>query len=318
MTYASKCVAIVGGTGFIGRNITALLRSKGIYNVRVGTRNPSRATTAIGDGVSSYMMDVEQPDTLHFAFHGASVVISLAGRLQASPSEFERLQWHGAGNVAAAARTAGAALVHVSAIGANAQSTIPYWRTKALGEQAVLDAHPDATIIRPSLLFGPGDEFFGRFNQLAKFLPFLPVFDGGTSKFQPVYVGDIAKFIELCASGDKQVSGAVRGKLVEAGGPEVFTYRELMQLVLEYSGRWRPIVSVPSAVGKAQAYFLERLPPNLFSLTRDQIEQLKYDNIVTANPQLQPQCIDFDDFLLRFAQQSKLTSVHEILPQYLK
>ncbi|EJD42989.1 NAD(P)-binding protein [Auricularia subglabra TFB-10046 SS5] len=309
----TRCVAIVGGTGFVGRNIVAHLRSKGPqYTLRIGTRHPSRTEP------EQVHADVTQPDTLARAFTGAQVVVSLAGYLQASDDAFDAVQRRGAGNVAAAARNAGASLVHVSAIGADAQSKVAYWRTKALGEQEVLAELPQATIVRPSLVFGPGDEFFGRFAKLAKVMPFLPVFDGGKSRFQPVYVGDIARLVELCARGSPEISTAVTGKIVEAGGPEVFTYRELMELVLKYSNRRRPILSLPSSIGKFQAYFLERLPPNLFSLTRDQVEQLRYDNVVTADPRLQPQCLDFDDFLMRFSGNPKLTSVHEILPQYLR
>ncbi|KZV88373.1 NAD(P)-binding protein [Exidia glandulosa HHB12029] len=313
-----RCIALVGGTGFLGRHIAAYLKTKGLYAIRVGTRSPTRARNVHGeDNVQVVQADVTQPDTLATAFSGADVVVSLAGYLQASEAQFDLVQRRGAGNVAAAARNAGASLVHVSAIGADPRSSLPYWRTKALGEQEVLKELPTATIIRPSLVFGPGDEFFGRFAKLARILPFMPVFDGGVSRFQPVYVGDIAKFVELCARGTPEVSSAVSGKVVEAGGPEIFTYRELMQLVLKYSHRRRPILSLPSAVGKFQAFFSEKLPPNLFSLTRDQIEQLKYDNIVAADPRLQPQTLDFDDFLLRFSDDPKLASVHEILPRYL-
>jgi len=146
-----------------GRNIASHLLRTNRYVVKLGSRNALRSPLAnvfsAGGNLGTVEVDVSKPDTLARAFEHADVVISLAGRLQASQHEFEELQWRGAGNVARAAREAGASLVHFSAIGADAQSSVPYWRTKALGETEVLREHPEATVIRPSLIFGPGNEF---------------------------------------------------------------------------------------------------------------------------------------------------------------
>lgn len=165
------------------------------------------------------------------------MVVSLVGIMHGTPAEFDRIQHKGAENVARAAKDAGAKLVHFSAIGADKLSTIPYFKTKGLGEEAVFRANPEATIIRPSLVFGPGDGFFAvrarifmlnwcdltgtqRFATLSKVLPFLPVFDGGKTKFQPVYVGDIARLVEIISRNDPKVRKAVDGHIIEAGGPE--------------------------------------------------------------------------------------------------
>lgn len=169
------------------------------------------------------------------AFDGATAVISLVGIMHGTPQDFERIQWRGAENVAVCAKEVGAKLIHFSAIGANAQSNIPYARTKALAERAVFDVMPEATVIRPSLVFGPEDDFFNvnlffnviryltyhqRFARLSRFLPFLPVFGGGRSRFQPVYVGDLARLVEVISRDEPNISQDVAGQIIEAGGPK--------------------------------------------------------------------------------------------------
>jgi len=158
--------------------------------------------------------------------------------------------------------------------------------------------------------------FFARFATLSKFLPFMPVFGGGTTRFQPVYAGDVARAVEIAArTFDKAAMDATSGKIIEAGGPDIFSYRDIMKLVLTYTKRTRPIVSIPFAVGSKQGLVLEQLPPNLFTLTRDQVEQLKIDNVVSPNP---PQDhVLLADLLRKFSGED-LTSVHNILPSYLQ
>jgi len=153
-----------------------------------------------------------------------------------------------------------------------------------------------------------------RFATLAKILPFLPVFGGGQSKFQPVYVGDVARAVEIASRNDKAVHQFVDGKIIEAGGPDIFTYREMMELVLKYSNRWRPILSLPFGVGLMQGFVLEKLPLNLFTVTRAQVEQLKSDNIVNISPPSGH--VSFVDLIDRFSS-SPLTSAHDVLPKYL-
>ncbi|ODN82142.1 hypothetical protein L202_02442 [Cryptococcus amylolentus CBS 6039] len=164
----------------------------------------------------------------------------------------------------------------------------------------------------------------GRFATLAKYLPFLPVFGGGAVRFQPVYVGDVARAIEICCRDDPEVTKQVGGRVIEAGGPEVFTYREIMELVLRFSGLQRPILSIPYALGALQGFFLEKLPENIFTLTRDQVTQLRDDNIVSPVPPMFSQ--SFEAVLKAFPSSAPssappgdagLRSVEEILPQYL-
>jgi NADH dehydrogenase len=181
----------------------------------------------------------------------------------------------GAGTVARAGAAAGArALVHVSAIGADAASPSAYGRAKAAGEAAVLAAFPAATLLRPSVVFGPEDRFFNRFGAMAQMLPVMPVIAGAT-RLQPVYVGDVAD-----AAMAALASPGAAGRTFELGGPAVFTFRELLAWILEATGRRRPLVEVPAALARLQARLLERLPGKL--LTRDQLLLLERDNVVSA------------------------------------
>ncbi|KAK7693221.1 hypothetical protein QCA50_002787 [Cerrena zonata] len=318
---------VVCGAGFLGSHIArAICSAKPLAEkarvVQLSARHPDRVYKTLSQTLSQDQktrlvqpvpVDITKPETLAPAFRDASVVVSLVGILHGTPEAFERIQWRGAQNVARAAHNAGAKLVHISAIGANPESELAYERTKGLGEQAVLEACPNATVIRPSIVFGPEDDFFNRFARLSKFLPFMPVFGGGNSLFQPVYVDDISEAVEIISRDDKEIRQLVDGKIIEAGGSDVITYRQVMEIVLKYSNRWRPIISVPFGVGKMQAFFLEKLPPNLFTLTRDQVEQLKRDNIVNTNPGSGH--LSFEEFLKKYAEHAP-TSAHDILPTY--
>ncbi|KJA25843.1 hypothetical protein HYPSUDRAFT_37330 [Hypholoma sublateritium FD-334 SS-4] len=308
-----------------GRHISkALATSTAASNrVQISSRNPRTVWEAMQSDptipkdrlLPPVSVDITNPSTLESAFKDARMVISLVGIMHGSPQDFERIQWKGAENVAIAARNAGAKLVHFSAIGADSTSSIPYVKTKGLAEQSVLQISPEATIIRPSLVFGPEDDFFNRFAKLARVMPFLPVFGGGQSRFQPVYVGDLARLIELISRDDTAVQKALSGKIIEAGGPQVFTYRELMQFILETTGRKRPILSLPFAIGVIQGTILEKFPVNLFTVTRAQVEQLKSDNIV--DPQLSDKQLSLQGVLSEFIDRP-LRKIHEIVPAYLK
>ncbi|EIW87054.1 NAD(P)-binding protein [Coniophora puteana RWD-64-598 SS2] len=319
---------VICGAGFVGSHIakvllsasTGLSRNK-TPHIQISSRAPDKVHSSLARNIEdSHRLlppckaDVTDPSSLAKAFEDADVVVSLVGTMSSKPDVAEKLQWHGAENVAKAAENANAKLIHFSAIGADETSKVAYSRTKALGEKAVLAASPTATIIRPSIVFGPGDAFFNRFAQMSRFLPFMPVFGGGKTRFQPVYVGDIGRAVELLSRNDPEVEKDVSGKIIEAGGPEVFTYEEIMRLVLHYTGRRRPILSLPFGVGKLQAAVLEKLPENLFTLTQDQVEQLKIDNIVNPNPLSEH--MSFEDILQKHAS-CPLTSVHSILPTYL-
>ena len=219
------------------------------YRVQISSRRPQRIYDSILQKSPELLeserllppvpADITRPDTLEEAFKDASVVISLVGLMYGSREDFDRIQHHGARNVARAAQGVGAKLVHFSAIGADPRSDIPYFETKGLGEKAVLKENPKSTIVRPSLVFGPGDGFFTvcdlapqpgfssnaysyqqKFATMTSFMPFLPVFDGGTTKFQPVHVGDLADLVEILSRNDPAVQGIADGRTIEAGGPD--------------------------------------------------------------------------------------------------
>lgn len=311
---------VVCGAGFLGSNIARHIAASSVTprKVQISSRNPSKVYENLRNNseidksslLAPVAVDITRKETLSTAFENASVVVALVGIMHGAPSDFERIQHKGAENVAIAARNAGAKLIHMSAIGADKNSSIPYAKTKGLGEEAVLHHNPEATIIRPSLVFGPGDGFFARFATLSSFLPFLPVFAGGQTKFQPVYVGDIARLVEIISRDDPKVRQAVEGKVVEAGGPEVFTYYDMMSLVLEFTGRYRPIISLPYSAGMLQGLVMEKLPENLLTLTRAQVEQLKSDNVITSpSPSFKEIVESYSD--------GPLSSVRDILPTYL-
>ncbi|KAE9400583.1 nucleoside-diphosphate-sugar epimerase [Gymnopus androsaceus JB14] len=336
---SSKVVICTGFLGLHCKHITIALTHASLrHQIQLSSRRPQRLYAALQNELSEdealkllppVPIDITSSSSLLPAFSGASLVVSLVGIMHGSEADFDRIQWKGAENVAKAAREAGARLVHVSAIGADQNSSIAYNRTKALGEEAVRNAFSGSTeknklvILRPSIVFGPEDDFFNRFSRLSKFLPFLPVFGGGKSRFQPVYVGDIARAIEIIARNDPAINAMVGGRTIECGGPDVFTYKEIMQLVLKYNHRTRPIISLPFWLGKMQGTVLERLPVNLFTVTRAQVEQLKSDNIVNPSPpqnEMGTEYFPFETLIEKYAipdKKTSLTSVHEILPRYL-
>jgi NADH dehydrogenase len=308
---------VLCGAGFLGGHIARVLATNPKNRILLASRNPkSNPSNSLSIPeeclLPSAAVDITNPSSLTPHFKSAHTVVSLVGVLYGSPKQFDDIQWKGAENVARAAKEAGARLVHVSAIGADKNSKIPYFRTKGLGEEAVFRECPSATVLRPSLVFGPGDGFFARFAKLAAFLPLLPVFGGGTSRFQPVFAGDIGRVVEICtrANDEKRIAELIEGKIIGAGGLEVFTYREMMQLVLQYSNRRRPIISLPFAVGYLQGLVMEWLPPNILTVTRAQVEQLKSDNILDTHDTV------FKDLLHMFAQQPP-TGAHKVLPTYL-
>ncbi|EAU92772.2 NADH dehydrogenase [Coprinopsis cinerea okayama7 len=320
MKMASKKIVLCGA-GFIGKHIAKCIASNPVVprRIQLSSRNPTALLETLQTEIPSEILsavpvDITKPGTLQPAFEDAHTVVSMVGLLHGSLSDFEKIQVKGAENAALAAKEAGARLIHFSAIGADATSDIAYAKTKALGERAVREACPDATIIRPSLVFGPEDDFFNRFAKLSAFLPFLPVFNDGTSKFQPVYAGDLGKGVELMTRGDPAIEREISGKILEAGGPTVHDFRQLMAFVLKYIPRTRPIISLPLSVGMVQAAVMEKLPVNLFTITRDQIKQLQLDNVVNPNPG--PDAVDFHDFLWKHLKQPP-TSLHTILPSYL-
>ncbi|KZT41406.1 NAD(P)-binding protein [Sistotremastrum suecicum HHB10207 ss-3] len=322
MAAAQKIV--ICGSGFLGSYVAKeLIKSRVAQESRrvvLTSRNTQKLDKLVQrlqpsggpTPLSSAQVDIQNTSQLGQVFKDASLVVSLVGILRGSKADFENLQWHGARNVAVAAQEAGAKLVHISAIGADPDSPLDYPRTKGLGERDILKAHPSATIIRPSLVFGPGDEFFARFAKMSQIMPFLPVFGLGGTRFQPVYAADVARIIEAIAGGDENLLNEVRGKVIEAGGPDVFTYKELMNIVLKYSNRWRPILPLPYTVGQVQGAIMEKLPPTIFSITRDQVSQLESDNIETKDPKY----LSLGNLLNKYGG-GPPKSVHDILPTYI-
>ena len=277
---ATRSVATVfGGSGFIGRYVVQRLAAAG-HVVRVAVRNPATALFLktmgpVGQVVPLFASLREQP-TVDRAVDGANLVVNLVGILtERRPGDFQRIQGDGAANVARACFAAGVErLAHVSAIGADAASPSAYARAKASGEAAVLAAMPGATILRPSLVFGQEDQFFNRFASMAQMLPFMPVISGAT-KFQPVYVADVADAVIAALTRDE-----ARGATYELGGPEVLTFRELLVWILAETRRNRRLVTIPPGLARLQAGVLERVPGKPF--TRDQLLLLSQDNV--ANP----------------------------------
>jgi uncharacterized protein YbjT (DUF2867 family) len=276
----NRLFTIFGGTGFIGRYVIERLADRGA-RILVISRSPDthgRHLQPLGtvDQIVVQSADLSSETALRHAVAGAAGVVNLIGILY----ETRRQQFaevHGAlpGRIAAAARAEGVPrLVQISAIGADPASASAYARTKAEGERRVREAFPDATILRPSIVIGPEDGFFNRFATLARMLPALPLIGGGQTRFQPVYVGDVARAVVAALQRD-----GCQGMTYELGGPRVYTFAELMRYMLQVLGRRRLLLDVPFGLATLQAGVLELLPQP--PLTRDQVELLKQDNVVT-------------------------------------
>jgi len=272
-------VTVYGGSGFLGRAVVRAL-CKRDYRIRVAVRRPELAghlqpLGKVGQ-IHAVQANLRYPASVAAAMRGAEIAVNLVGILaQSGAQTFDAVQGEGAGTVAKAVAAAGARMVHVSAIGADENSTSRYARSKAAGEQAVLAAVPSATIFRPSVVFGPEDDFTNRFAGLARISPALPLIGGGATKLQPVYVGDVATAIADAVDGK-----AKAGSVYELGGPEVLSMREIMEMILSITGRERMLVSLPFGLAKLQALFLQ-FAPGPFKLTGDQVELLRSDNVVS-------------------------------------
>ncbi len=282
MSANTKLVTVFGGSGFVGRHVVRALAQRG-YRVRVAVRHPELAghlqpLGGVGQ-IQAVQANLRFRWSVDRAVQGADHVVNLVAILhEGGKQRFDALQDFGARAVAEAARAVGAGLTHVSAIGADTDSPSKYACTKALGEQAVLETIKDAVILRPSIIFGPEDGFFNKFAAMARFAPALPLIGGGLTKFQPVYVGDVAEAIA------RSVDGALKGgKVYELGGPEVRTFKELMEQMLAVIERKRLLVPVPFWAAKILGTLAGLLPNPV--LTRDQVALLESDNIVSAKAQ---------------------------------
>lgn len=301
-----RLVTIYGGSGFVGRHIVRALARQG-FRIRVAVRRPDLAghlqpLGAVGQ-INAVQANLRYPASVRQAAEGAEIVINCVGILHESGRQkFDSVQARGAAAVARAAADVGAKLIHVSAIGADSESASAYARTKAAGEAAVRELVPDAVILRPSVIFGPEDDFFNRFAGLARISPALPLVAGGETRFQPVFVGDVAA-AAMAAVDSKVTPGAV----LELGGPSVKSFRDILEFILETTGRRRLLVPLPEGLARLSARFLQILPSPM--LTVDQVELLKSDNVVSEAAKTEGRTLEGLGFQPR--------SVESVVPTYL-
>ncbi|WP_295696610.1 complex I NDUFA9 subunit family protein [uncultured Maricaulis sp.] len=278
-----EIITVFGGSGFVGRHVVRALAKAG-YRVRVASRRPHLAQDLRVMGVVGQVQLIQAnlrvPSSVERALDGASGVVNLVGVLNENGRQtFSRLHALGARTIAEAAAGMGISrMIQVSAIGASSESESRYARSKAEGEASVLAAIPEATILRPSIIFGTEDGFFNRFGAMARFVPALPLFGGGQTKFQPVFAGDVAKAV-LAAFERSEA----RGETYELGGPGTYTFEALMKFILDEIDRPRFLLPLPWAIGSVIATVSEivgALPLMPVVITRDQLIQLRSDNVV--------------------------------------
>ena len=279
---STPTATVFGGSGFVGRYTVGELARRG-YRVRVAVRRPDRALflKPLGDvgQITPIAANIRDDASVAAAVEGVDTVINLVGVLyEAGPQRFQAVHAEGAGRVAKAAATAGVGrMVHVSAIGAVPDVAAEYARSKAAGEEAVREVFPAASIVRPSIVFGKEDDFLNRFAWIARLAPAIPLIGGGNTRFQPVYVGDVAAGIARIA-GD----AGTAGRTYEFGGPEVYSFRELMETLLRHIGRRRLLLPVPGILAMFPARLME-LSPFPPMLTRDQVRMLERDNVASGD-----------------------------------
>jgi uncharacterized protein YbjT (DUF2867 family) len=299
-------ITVFGGSGFLGRHLVRALAKRG-YRIRVAVRRPELAghlqpLGRVGQ-IHAVQANVRYSRSVEAAARDADVVINLTGILYERGRQlFDTVQTFGAEAVALAAAAYGARLIHVSALGADENSTSHYAQSKATGENAALAAVPSAVVLRPSIMFGPEDDFFNRFAAMARLLPVLPLIGGGHTRFQPVFVGDVATAIADMVEGKGKA-----GTTYEFGGPEVRSFKQLMEFVLATIERRRLLLPLPFVLARFKAQFLQFLPKP--PLTPDQVELLKSDNVVSAEATREGRTLDAFGIVP--------TSMETIVPSYL-
>ena len=272
-------VTVFGGSGFLGRNVIRALARRD-YRIRVAVRRPELAGHLQPIGkvgqIHAVQANLRYPASVEAAMRDSDVAINLVGILaEGGAQSFDAVQAKGPEAIAKATAAVGGRMVHVSAIGADENSASGYGRSKAAGEKAVLATLPSATILRPSLMFGPEDQFTNRFAALARISPALPLIGGGMTRMQPVYVGDVATAVADAVDGKTRP-----GATYELGGPEVLTMREIIEAILAITDRKRALIPLPFSLARFQANFLQ-FAPGAFKLTPDQVTMLARDNIVS-------------------------------------
>ena len=301
-----QLVVIFGGSGFIGRHVVRVLAAHG-FRVRVACRRPDLAghLQPLGNvGQIQYVQaNVRYRWSVERAVEGADVVVNLAGISSESGKQtFEAVNVRGAGWVAEAAKEVGAKLVQISAIGADNNSNSAFCSSKARGETAVQKVLPDTVILRPSIVFGPEDEFFNRFATMAAMFPIMPLFGGGKTQLQPVYAGDVAKAVQKSVGGDLDP-----GSIWELGGPEVLSFKQCMGQMLEIVDRERLKLNVPFGLAKLFSLFAQFIPGK--PITPSLVEMLKTDFVVSETIISQERTLDAMGVLP--------TSIGAVLPKYL-
>ena len=278
--FSPKLVTVFGGSGFVGTSVVQLLAARG-YRIRVAVRRPDLAGPATMLGTVGQIVPIQanlrNAASVERAVAGADMVVNLVGLgIESGKQKFAAVNTEGAATVARAARAAGVkSLVHMSALGVDTAAKVSaYARTKLEGENAVLAAFPEAIILRPSLIFGQGDGFFNLMGTLARMFPIMPLISG-TSRFQPVYVGDVAEAIVKALDGTVQT-----GRVYELGGPEVETHQQLLERILREAGRKRPLLPLSSGIAGMFASILSFLPFKPL-ITSDQVALLGKDNVVS-------------------------------------
>lgn len=301
-----KKVVIFGGSGFLGGYLVRELAKQG-FLIKIASRYPEEAAYSKVSGnvgqITLCRCNLRNDASVRNAMLDADIVINLVGILYEKYSQkFSDIHAKAAEKIAIIAKDLGIKrVVHVSALGVDQGAESIYARTKITGERAIFASNPDAIIIRPSIIFGDGDSFFNKFACMAKFMPFLPLIGGGNTKFQPVYVGDVATVIaSLCQNQN------YAGKIIELGGPQVFSFKELLEITLKTVNLKRVLLNIPFSVASIIGLFGEFMPVPL--LTRDQVALLKYDNIVDNNKE---GVLHFSDFNL------EPKSVAAVIPTYL-
>ncbi|TCT40253.1 complex I NDUFA9 subunit family protein [Martelella mediterranea] len=274
-------VTVFGGSGFVGRYIVRALAKRG-YRIRVAVRRPDLAffLQPLGNvGQITFMQaNLRYEDSVRLAVEDADHVVNCVGILfESGKNGFDAVQAKGARLVAEAARDQGASLTQISAIGADKDSKSDYARSKAAAEASVQEIMPDAVILRPSIVFGPEDDFFNKFAKMAQIAPALPLIGGGKTKFQPVYVGDVAEVAARSVEGK-----LTKGAIYELGGRDVLSFEDCLRKVLKFTGRKRGFVSIPFGVASMMGGIAGSLPLITPPLTADQVKLLKKDNVVSA------------------------------------
>lgn len=300
-------ITVFGGSGFVGSQVVRALAKQGL-RVRVAIRQPHLAHTMrlLGDvgQIEVVQANIRNEASIRRALTGAQGVVNLVGLLyETGRQKFQSVHVMGARNIAKVAHELGVPrMVQMSALGADENSASKYARTKALGEQAVRELMPQAVVVRPSIVFGPGDGFFNKFAEMAVMSPALPLIGGGHTRFQPVFVGDVAQAI--CKG---LTDPDLAGKTLELGGPGVFTFRQILELILAETGRKRLLLPLPFPIAAmmGKVFELAALTPVAPPLTSDQVELLKADNVVSGA------CPGLADLGIT------PTSVEGIIPSYL-